>query len=89
MVNQTIEERGFSEQLLASVFGFTADEGGVQVDLVYAYKRGRFYPFVPTGQKRRDNARELRLKAALEKEMPIEQELERWYPVWGAPVDAR
>lgn len=86
MVNQTIEERGFSEQLLCSVFGFEDEEGGQPIDLVYAYKRGTFYPFVPMGEKKRDNARELRLKAVLEKEMPIEQELERWYPVWGAPV---
>lgn len=88
MVNQTIEERGFSEQLLCSVFGFRDEEREQPVDLVYAYKRGTFYPFVPTGEKKRDNARELRLKAVLEKEMPVEQELERWYPVWGAPVSS-
>lgn len=86
MVNQTIEERGFSEQLLCSVFGFQQSTKSDPVELVYAYKRGTFYPFVPAADKKRDNARELRLKAALEKEMPMEQELERWYPVWGAPV---
>ncbi|WP_423782934.1 PspA-associated protein PspAB [Ferrimicrobium acidiphilum] len=30
---------------------------------VYLYKRGTFYPFVPVGHERRDNERELSLKA--------------------------
>lgn len=84
MVSRTMEERGFSEQLLCAVFGFQGPDG--PVDLVYGYKRGAFYPFVPRGAQRRDNALELRLQAALKGELPIEPELERWYPVWDAPV---
>ena len=87
LVNQTIEERGFSEQLLCSVFGFRpADGSDAPVDFVYLYKRGTFYPFAPRGEPKRDNALELRLQAALGTELPIEPELERWYPVWGAPI---
>lgn len=86
LVSQTIEEQGFSEQLLCSVFGFSPTEGSGVVHFVYGYKRGTFYPFVPQGENTRDNATELRLKAALERELPIEPELERWYPVWGAPI---
>lgn len=86
LVSQTLEERGYSEQLLCAVFGFRADDG--PVDLVYGYKRGTFYPFAPRAGKQRDNGIELRLKGVLEKEIPIEPELERWYPVWDAPVDA-
>jgi hypothetical protein len=84
LVSQTLEERGFSEQLLCAVFGFRGDDGPVH--LVYGYKRGTFYPFVPRGAKERDNSFELRLKGVLEHEIPIEPELERWYPVWDAPV---
>lgn len=84
MVNQTIAERGFSEQLLCSVFGFVADG---PVFLVYGYKRGSFYPFIPRGDKERDNAAELRLKAALQREVPMEPDVQRWYPVWGVPLD--
>jgi hypothetical protein len=87
LVNQTIEERGFSERLLCSVFPFRS-AGGAPVDLVYAYKRGTFYPFAPIDGKRRDNALELRLQGALSREMPMEPELERWYPLWDAPVTA-
>ncbi|MGI9538919.1 MAG: PspA-associated protein PspAB [Miltoncostaeaceae bacterium] len=85
LVNGSIEERGFSEQLLCSVFGFRTSEGQA-VDFVYAYKRGTFYPFVPDGERSRDNATEIRLNGALSREMPMEPELERWYPVWNAPV---
>jgi hypothetical protein len=86
LVSQTLEERGFSEQLLCAVFGFRGEEGPLY--LVYAYKRGAFYPFVPRGERGRDKAMELRLQAGLGRELPIEPELERWYPVWDAPVDA-
>jgi len=73
MLNQTLEEGGFSEQLLCSVFGFHPAEGP-DAYFVYAYKRGTFYPFVPLpgDDKRRDNAVELRLKAALGKEVTLE-----------------
>jgi hypothetical protein len=84
LVNQTIEEQGFSEQLLCSVFGFRGDGGPVY--LVYAYKRATFYPFIPRGERARDNAAELRLQASLARELPMEPELERWYPVWGVPL---
>ena len=40
MVSQSLEER--SERLLCAVFGFRGEDGPVQ--LVYAYKRGTFYP---------------------------------------------
>lgn len=84
VVSRSLEERGFSEQLLCAVFGFDGPPG--QVDLVYGYKRGTFYPFAPREAKRRDNALELRLQSAVGSELPFEPELERWYPVWDAPV---
>jgi hypothetical protein len=87
LVNQTLEEQGFSEQLVCSLFGFRpASGGGRPVYFVYTYKRGTFYPFVPLEGRRRDNALELRLKAALERELPIEPDLARWYAVWDAPI---
>lgn len=60
---------------------------GRRLALVYLYKRGTFYPFAPlpgTAQ-RRDNALELQVKAALGNDLRIEQDLSRWFPVWGAP----
>jgi hypothetical protein len=77
---------GYGDRILAAVFPFKDGEGRA-VYFIYNYKRGSFYPFVPAGgDKQRDNTRELRLKAQIEGELPIEPELERWFPLWGAPV---
>lgn len=85
VISQTLREHGFSEQLLAAVFQFV-DKQQRPVYWMYNYKRGRFYPFVPAGDKNRDNAYELRLRAVMEKELPIEPELERWFPLWDIPL---
>ena len=87
MVNSMLAERGYGNQLLASVFAFRAEGGGVSY-LVYLFKRGTFYPFVPApgGGEKRDNQRELALQGALKGEVPLEGDLTRWFPIWGAPV---
>ncbi len=38
-----------------------------------------------SGQSR-DNERELVLKAQVGAELPVEPELERWFPLWGIPI---
>jgi hypothetical protein len=84
-VAQGLEEQGFGSQLLAAVFKF--DGGKHPVYWIYGYKRGAFWPFVPTGEdQKRDNAEELELKAKLEKELPVEQDLARWFGVFDAPL---
>jgi hypothetical protein len=88
MVNSTLEQYGFGPQLLCSVFGFTEGGGsGRRFYLVYLYKRGTFYPFAPLGGERRDNELELRVKATLAGDLPIEPELSRWFALWGLPLD--
>ena len=84
-VAQGLQEAGFGGQLLAAAFKF---EGGSArpVFWIYGFKRGTFWPFVPKGEKDRDNAEELELKAKLEQELPIEQDLTRWFGVFDAPV---
>ncbi|MCT9079148.1 PspA-associated protein PspAB [Streptomyces fulvoviolaceus] len=85
-VNSSMEVNGFGPQLLCSLAGFQ-DPQGRSLALVYLYKRGTFFPFAPLpgeGQ-RRDNALELRVKAALGDDLRIEQDLNRWFPLWGAP----
>ena len=34
----------------------------------------------------RSELRELQLKAQIGSELPIEAEIERWFPLWGAPI---
>jgi hypothetical protein len=87
LVNSTLEQHGFGAQLLCSVFGFTEGGSGRRVYLVYLYKRGTFYPFAPLGGERRDNELELRVKATLAGDLPIEPELSRWFALWGLPLD--
>jgi hypothetical protein len=84
LIGSELATRGFGEQLLAAAFKFTG--GKLPVLWIYGYKRGAFWPFVPVGEgQERDNAEELELKAKLEKELPIEPELSRWFGLFGAP----
>jgi hypothetical protein len=85
-VSTALEGGGYGDRLLAAVFPFR-DEAGKAVNWIYNYKRGHFYPFVPArGAQQRDSEHELRLKAQIGGELPIEPELERWFPLWGVPV---
>ena len=122
MVHASLQDAGWSTQLLCSVFGFTpapagsTDAGspatattaggttpgdsGAAVDpsdsgsgvvtqplyLVYLAKRGTFYPFAPCGPEERDNELELRIRAVVADDLPIESDLSRWFPLWDLPI---
>jgi hypothetical protein len=71
---------------------------GSRVYFIYNYKRGYWYPFVPAGSgggagsgadgsdQQRSTERELQIKAQMGSELPIEPEIERWFPLWGIPI---
>ena len=85
LIGDELQARGFGDRLLAAIFRF--DGQGHAVYWVYGYKRGAFWPFVPTGkEKERDNAEELDLKAKLENELPIEKDLSAWFGLFDAPI---
>jgi hypothetical protein len=85
LIGSELQSRGFGDRLLAAIFKFEGKERPVY--WVYGYKRGAWWPFVPTGQeKERDNAEELDLKAKLEGELPIEQDLSAWFGLFDAPL---
>jgi hypothetical protein len=84
LVASELTAHGFGEQLLAAVFRF--DGGERPLYLIYGFKRGAFWPFIPKAEKERDNANELELKAKLEKELPIEQDLARWFALYDLPI---
>jgi hypothetical protein len=84
LVASELVARGFGEQLLAAVFRFQGGE--YPLYLIFGFKRGAFWPFIPKENKERDNANELELKAKLEKELPIEQDLSRWFALFEAPL---
>ncbi|GAA1681502.1 PspA-associated protein PspAB [Streptomyces yatensis] len=85
-VNSLLQDGGFGPQLLCSLIGFQ-DPAGRSLALVYLYKRGTFYPFAPLpgAAEKRDNALELQIRALLGDDLRIEEDLSRWFPVWGAP----
>jgi hypothetical protein len=108
MVHSSLQDAGWSTQLLCSVFGFapapasgapddTAETGApavsddtVAIDepiyLVYLAKQGTFYPFAPRGEQERDTELELRLRSVVGNDLPIENDLSRWFPIWDLPV---
>ncbi len=88
----SIQTAGYGDRLLCAVFAFR-DQHSQRIYFIYNYKRGFWYPFVPQGNVsasaqggERSVERELQLKAQLGSELPIEPELERWFPLWGIPV---
>jgi hypothetical protein len=91
-VSGSIETAGHGERLLCAVFAFS-DAQKRPLYFIYNYKRGFWYPFVPdsdpahpAGTNTRSTERELQLKAQISSELPIEPELERWFPLWGIPL---
>jgi hypothetical protein len=85
-VAEALQVGGYGDRLLAAVFVFEDDQGK-PVYFIYNYKRGLWYPFVPApGEQQRSVERELQLKAQIGSELPIEPELERWFPLWGVPI---
>jgi hypothetical protein len=89
-VSGSIETAGYGERLLCAVFAFV-DAHKQRIYFIYNYKRGSWYPFVPTAgssaqAQQRSTERELQLKAQIASELPIEPELERWFPLWGIPI---
>jgi hypothetical protein len=84
-VSGSLEVGGYGDRVLCAVFAFE-DQQRRPLYWIYNYKRGSFYPFVPAGAQQRDNERELVLKAQVGAELPVEQELERWFPLWGIPI---
>ena len=82
--NSSLVDAGFGGGLLCSTVVFTAPTGGPWA-LVYLFKQGTFYPFVPLAGQRRDNALELQVRGVVGDDVPVESKLDRWLALWGAP----
>jgi hypothetical protein len=85
VISTQLEGGGYGDRILCAVFAF--EDEGRPVYFIYNYKRGAWYPFVPApGEKQRNNEREFQVKAAIGGELPFEQEIERWFPLWEIPL---
>jgi PspA associated protein B len=88
-VRDTVEDAGYLPLLLASVFQFQVKDSespGVNAYLIYNHKRKNFYPFVPMSRQERNSEYELKMMAILSKEVPFENNMSLWYPLWNIPV---
>jgi len=79
MISEVLIDKGFEERLLSSVFAFN------RFYLVYNYKSGKFYPFAPLSEDTRDNKLEFKIKSMIKKEMRIEEDITKWYPIRKMP----
>jgi hypothetical protein len=88
-VSSALQDGGYGERVLCAVFAFQ-DARGRPLYWLYNYKRGTFYPFVPAAgagaTQARDNERELVLRAQIGSDLPVEADLQRWFPLWGIPI---
>ncbi|RPJ78771.1 MAG: hypothetical protein EHM20_03095, partial [Alphaproteobacteria bacterium] len=93
----TLEEHGFEKQILCAIYRFDSEpeagtassqertDGTKAVYWIYNFKQGTYYPFIPLSGKQRNSPLEFKLRADMEREMPIEKNVEKWYPLWGIP----
>ena len=87
-VGDMVQEKGFSDKLLAAIFEFSSNienNNSIQY-LIYNYKRNNFYPFIPTGQKNRDTEQEMKILSAVGQEVKFEKDMAFWYPMWDLPL---
>jgi hypothetical protein len=88
-VSDALAINGYKDRVLCAVFAFQDRNPTRPTPLyfIYNYKRGSWYPFVPApGDKQRSTERELQVKAIVGSELPIEPDLQRWFPLWGIPI---
>ena len=76
----TLIEEGFGSRLLAALFAFERD--GTTAYWVYSFRRGSYYPFVPTSGRERDQKTEFKLESVLDGELSVEDDTAYWYPLW-------
>ena len=85
-VSVELQGAGYGDRLLAAVFAYS-DDNGKPIYFIYNFKRGSYYPFVPApGDKARNTEEELRIKAQLARELPWEEDMARWFPLWDIPL---
>lgn len=82
--NTSLVDSGFGQALLCSTIGFTTPDGRPMA-LVYLFKRGTFFPFVPLDGQKRDNALELQVRGIVDADLGVESDLSKWLAIWGAP----
>lgn len=84
-VSRELYDSDYGDRTLAAVFAFRTDTGAVAY-WIYNYKRGTWYPFVPTAGKTRNDALEVRMSGVMAGELTMENDLSARYPLWDLPI---
>ncbi len=77
----TFIEQNYGSRLLAAVFAFDKSDTD-HAYWIYSFRRGAYYPFVPSGSHDRDSRMEFKLQSVLDGELGIESDEQYWYPLW-------
>ena len=88
-VGDLVNERGFSDQIIATAFQFYKERDNNQSSfIVYDYKSNKFYPFVPVDhtRKTRNNTEEMKIMETIADELPFEKDQDLWHPLWDLPL---
>lgn len=76
-----MESVEYCSRLLACVMPFEREDSDTAY-VIYSFRRGAFYPFVPTSGSERDKKTERKISAILDDEIDVEDDRSYWYPLW-------
>jgi hypothetical protein len=84
---------GLDDRVVAAVFPMRWHDATNQlyrpIYWLYQPRIQGFTPFVPDGDpshERRDHDLEIRMEAAIRRELPTERQTAEWFPLWGMPI---
>ena len=82
---------GAGDRVIAAVYPFEWNER--RVYWIYQPRLRGFTPFAPVKSvgengetEERDHPLEVRMEAAVRKELPTARDVSQWYPIWGMPI---
>jgi hypothetical protein len=92
-MGDVLAQAGLGERVMAAVFPFRWHDSVNQTDRriywLYQPRIRSFTPFVPDGDishERRDHDLEIRMEAAIRRDLPTERQTAEWFPIWGMPI---
>ncbi len=77
----------YDSRLLAAVLPLEIPSEQRIAYIIYSFRRGKFYPFVPLESKERDTNLELKIAQIIENEIELEPDRGYWYPLWPEEID--
>ena len=90
---ETLVSAGLADRVMAAVYAFQWRDAALDRDRrvywIYQPRLRGYTPFVPDGEpadRQRDHTLEVRMEAAIRRDLPTYRQVTEWYPIWGMPV---